>query len=150
VKLNGKPVNRVDPGTYLVIERKWKRGDMVDLEFDFSLQFWAGERECANKVSVYRGPILMTYDRRFNEIDPDKMPTLDAAKLSGKIIECSQRLPPFLLMEFLAEGGRTVRLCDFGSAGTGGSPYRSWLAVKGVSPVEFSSRHPLRLVSLGR
>jgi DUF1680 family protein len=144
VKLNGKPVNGVTPGNYLVLDRTWKRGDIVDIEFDFSLHFWAGERECANKVSIYRGPILLTYDRRFNEMDPDEVPALDAAALSGKLVASTDWLPPALLLEFRATDGRQLRLCDFGSAGVGGSPYRSWLEVKGVPKTEFSRTNPLR------
>jgi DUF1680 family protein len=144
VKLNGKPVNGVTPGNYLVLDRRWKRNDVVNIEFDFSLHFWVGERECANKVSIYRGPILLTYDRRFNEMDPDDVPALDASVLSGKLMAPGDWLPPMLLAEFIATNSRLVRLCDFASAGAGGSPYRSWLEVKGVSSTEFSRTNPLR------
>jgi len=144
VKLNGQPVNGVSPGTYLVLDRTWKRGDSVNLEFDFSLHLWAGERECANKVSIYRGPILLTYDRRFNEMDPEAVPALDAAALRGKLVAPADWLPPMLLLEFTATDGRPVRLCDFASAGVGGSPYRSWLEVKGVAKTDFSRTNPLR------
>src|SRR5207245_5927980 len=60
VKLNGKPVNGVTPGNYLVLDRSWKHGDIVDIEFDFSLHFWAGEREYVNNASIYHRPILYT------------------------------------------------------------------------------------------
>jgi hypothetical protein len=116
----------------------------VDIEFDFSVHFWRGERECANKVSIYRGPILLTYDRRFNEMDPDQVPSLDAAAFSGKTVTPADWLPPMLLVEFAATDGRLVRLCDFGSAGVGGSPYRSWLEVNNVPATEFSRSNPLR------
>jgi DUF1680 family protein len=142
VKLNGKQVNGVTAGSYLVLDRRWKHGDIVDIEFDFSLHFWAGERECANKVSIYRGPILLTYDRRFNEMED--VPALDASALSGKLVPPGDWLPPMLLVEFTASNGRTVRLCDFASAGVGGSPYRSWLEVKGVAKTDFSRTNPLR------
>jgi hypothetical protein len=39
-----------------------------------------------------------------------------------------------LLVRFAAAGGRTLWLCDFGSAGEGGTPYRSWLAASGLGP----------------
>ncbi len=41
----------------------------MDIEFDFSLHFWVEERGCADRVSGYRGPILLTCDHRFNEIE---------------------------------------------------------------------------------
>ncbi len=142
VKLNGKQVNGVAAGSYLVLDRRWEHGDIVDIGFDFSLHFWAGERECANKVSIYRGPILLTYDRRFNEMED--VPALDASALSGKLVSPGDWLPPMLLVEFTASNGRPVRLCDFAGAGVGGSPYRSWLEVKGVAKTDFSRTNPLR------
>jgi hypothetical protein len=49
-----------------------------------------------------------------------------------------------LLLELEGVDGRPVRLCDFASAGVGGSPYRSWLDVQGAAPAEFSRTNPLR------
>jgi hypothetical protein len=49
-----------------------------------------------------------------------------------------------LLVEYKAVDGRLLRLCDFASAGVGGSPYKSWLEVTGVAPTGFSATNPLR------
>src|SRR5258706_3174079 len=144
VKINGKSVDRVEPGTYVEITRLWKSGDTVDLAFDFSLQFWVGERECANKVAVYRGPLLLTYDRRFNEMDPDVVPAIDAKQLTGRVVNAEGWLAPILLMEFTAVDGRKLSLCDFASAGSGGSPYRSWLPVQNAIASDFSRNNPRR------
>jgi uncharacterized protein len=144
VQVNGKSIDGVTPGQYLTLDRTWKRGDNVEIEFDFSLHLWRGERECAGKVSIYRGPLLLTYDRRFNEMDPDQIPPLDGAKLSGRTIATADWFPPIVLLEFKVDDGRALRLCDFASAGVGGSPYRSWLEVKGVTDTPFSRENPLR------
>jgi len=134
----------VEPGRYLVLDRFWRSGDQIDIAFDFSLQYWVGEREYENKVSIYRGPILLTFDRRFNAVDPDQIPALDARGLSGKMVTSDQWFPPMLLMEFKTADGRALRLCDFGSAGIGGSPYRSWLDVGSCTKTEFSKSNPRR------
>jgi hypothetical protein len=144
VKLNGKSVEGVKSGTYLTLERTWKHGDTVELEFDFSLHYWRGERECSGKVSIYRGPVLLTYDRRFNDMDPDQIPALDAATISEKKVSAPAWVPPMLLFEFTGADKRALRLCDFASGGIGGSPYRSWLEVKGVVETPFSRNNPLR------
>jgi len=144
VQVNGREVPNVAPGQYLALERLWSSGDQIDIAFDFSLQFWVGEREYENMVSIYRGPILLTYDRRFNTVDPDQIPALDAREMTGRLITVNQRFPPMLLMEFKANGPPPLLLCDFGSAGVGGSPYRSWLTVNSCKKVEFSKSNPRR------
>ncbi|MBA4104841.1 MAG: hypothetical protein C0485_03705 [Pirellula sp.] len=58
VTVNGEAV-AATPGTYLSLDREWKSGDRVTIEIDMSARYWAGERECAGKTSVYRGPVLL-------------------------------------------------------------------------------------------
>jgi DUF1680 family protein len=144
VTLNGEAVNGVKPGAYLVVDHMWQPGDTIKMDLDFTLHFWVGERECADKVSIYRGPLLLTYDRRFNERDPAEVPSLDAHDLRGKVAKWPGRHAPLLLMEFATGDGHALKLCDFASAGDGGSPYLSWLPLKRVAPTPFSRENPLR------
>ncbi len=144
VLVNRKSVEGVEPGNYLTIRRTWSRGDVVELRFDFGLRYWVGEREYAGKTSIFRGPLLLAYDRRFNDLDPERLPPLNAASLEPELVDSSEWIPPLLLLNCKTAAGPSVRLCDFGSAGVGGSPYRSWLEVQGVSATEFSRRNPLR------
>jgi uncharacterized protein len=144
IALNGAPLAEVTPGAYARVERRWRKGDQIDIHLDFSFHYWRGEQECAGKASLYQGPILLTYDRRFNDLDPADIPALDARGLTGKPVVSSDPLPPILLLEFRAANGRAVRLCDFASAGADGSPYRSWLEIKNAPQTEFSPNHPWR------
>ena len=144
VKLNGERVKSVPAATYLVLDREWKVGDKVELELDMSLHYWAGEKECDGKVSIYRGPVLLTYDRRLNTMDPDEIPTLDATAMKGRLISNKDSLPTVVRVEYTVPDGRKLRLCDFGSAGEGGSPYRSWLPVAQIDKPPFASDNPLR------
>ena len=163
VKLNDEVIRGAKAGSYLVIDRKWKSGDRIDLTLDMSLHLWQGERECKGRVSIYRGPILLTYDHRYNleiarkgklatrdlkEWDPVNcmldIPAIDAGG-TPKPVDWTGWLPPVVLLEFKAAGGKTVRLCDFGSAGEVGTPYCSWLPVQNCNAVtEFSRENPLR------
>ena len=119
---------------------------------------------------MYRGPILMTYDRRYNdmplsdmalpdvvtvkgiELQPDvpfvadQIPELGAATLKGRFVQCKDWLPAMMLVEYRAKNGNKVRLCDFASAGESGTPYKSWLEISGVSKTRFSRSNPLRSV----
>ncbi len=64
VFVNGEAVTGATPCTYLTIDRVWTPGTRVEIDLDFSPHFWSGERECAGKVSIFRGPILLTQSRR--------------------------------------------------------------------------------------
>ena len=144
VAVNGNSAGKAGPGSYFTIDRRWRRGDTVTLALDMSLHFWKGNGECAGKTSVYRGPVLLACDPRFNDVDPDKLPVLNARNLSAKRIRLRSWLPPSQLWEFQAGQGRRLRLCDFASAGMAGDPYRSWLRVSNVRAVPFSRKTPLR------
>ena len=144
VKLNGERVKSVSPATYLVLDREWKVGDQVELELDMSPHYWVGEKEYEGKASIYRGPILMTYDRRLNTMDPDEIPVLNATAMKGRLISNKDSLPTVVRMEYTAPDGRKLQLCDFGSAGEGGSPYHSWLRVEQIEKTHFALDNPLR------
>ncbi len=133
IKLNGERVKSVPPATYLVMDREWKVEDKIELELDMSLHYWIGEKECAGKAPIYRGPILLTYDRRLN-----------TTAMKERLIDNEDNLPTVVLIEYTAPDGRKLWLCDFGSAGESGSPYRSWLPVEQINKTHFASDNPLR------
>jgi hypothetical protein len=112
-------------------------------------RLWAGERESAGLTSIYRGPILMAFDRRFNAIDPGELGALDARALRSAPVNLKGTLEPWILHEFHTIDGRPVRLCDFASAGADGSPYQSWLRVDHAGRTPYSRANPLRLESVG-
>ncbi len=54
-------------------------------------------------------------------------------------------LPPELLLECRTPDGTPVFLCDFGSAGSAGTPYDSWLPMTGLPrPASFDRSNPER------
>jgi DUF1680 family protein len=148
VSVNGERIKGVAPGTYLAIDRKWKKGDRIELRLDMSEHFWTGEQECKGGVSMYRGPVLMTYDRRFNKVDPDDLPRLDARTLKRRRVRWKGKMAPIMLFEYRDDKGRKLSLCDFGSAGQAGSPYKSWLKISGTPSGRFSKENPLRSARL--
>lgn len=135
VSVNGQASEPI-PGTYLALARGWKAGDQVEIAFDFSLHYWAGQQECANKISIYRGPILLTYDARYNTLDPDQLPVLDWKTATVETASFEGDLEPWLLTT-LKSGDHTVSLVDFSSAGQTGNQYRSWLPARDLPPSPF-------------
>jgi DUF1680 family protein len=95
-------------------------------------------------ASIYRGPVLLAFDHRYNRMDAEHIPGVDARDLQPVVEETSLPYPPWLLLNVRDVDGNLLRLCDFASAGMTGNPYRSWLPVRGVAPVEFTPENPLR------
>ncbi len=132
IQVNGEMVGDVKPGNYLILERRWRKHNVIHISLDMSPHFWIGEREMAGKASIYRGPILLAYDRRYNQIDPDQVPPIDLQRLDLKPIQREGRLKPW--MAFQADFGQKtgLYLCDFASAGTTATPYKSWLPIEAL------------------
>jgi hypothetical protein len=62
VFLNREAAPDVAAGRYFSIRRRWQPGDVVAVRLDTTPRYWAGERECAGKASLYHGPLLMAYE----------------------------------------------------------------------------------------
>ncbi len=145
-QLNGKSVGRVRPGAYLRLDRVWRRGDTIDLRLDMSLHVWPGRRECEGLAAVYRGPLLLSWDRRLNAMDPAEIAPLMLSRPAPRRAAWSGPRPPLLLLAARGADGQRVNLCDFASAGSGGSPYRSWLPVADMPALRASPFTPDRVV----
>src|SRR5262249_43943387 len=149
IRVNREAAPMPVPGQYLAIDREWRSGDTIELALNMGLRVWAGERECEGKASLFRGPLLLAYDPRFDSLDPRQLPTFDPTRL--QMIDAPWRLPPrpLLLHGLSAADGRQVVLCDFASAGAAGAPYVSWLPVQGATPQPFTRTNPSRTRKIG-
>ncbi len=144
VSVNGVKQS-VKAGAYLAVRREWKTGDAIDIAFDMSPHFWAGERELDGRGSIYYGPLLLAFDPTYNSIDLDNVPELDAArvKLTNAAPGAPGEFKPWVLFGVEAQGG-TIHLCDFATAGAYGNPYRTWFLMKGLPPpAAFDPRRPV-------
>lgn len=136
VRVNGEPRECV-PGAYCAIKRPWQTGDVVELTFDFGIRAWSGEGDFAGKMCLFRGPLLLAYDARFNDINPDELPQLDAQTLSIDLLRWEGALPPWCAGMLTDAQGNGYRVCDFSSAGQTGNHYRSWLPAQEPRPPVF-------------
>ena len=60
VSINGgRSVASIEPGKFLSLQRAWKDGDRVEVEFDMPLRLQAVDRENANNVALVRGPVAL-------------------------------------------------------------------------------------------
>ena len=143
VSLNGSDLDRPRPGRYLQIERTWKSGDVIDVSLDLSLHYWVGENEAAGKASIYRGPLLLAYDQRFNATEPENLLELHADRMTYELVGCNETIEPWLLIRLREPAYADMYLCDFASAGCMGTRYISWLPMKGFSPVRSDRETPV-------
>ena len=149
VSINDVEIDGARPGTYLSVDREWRPGDTVELALDMRLRAWAGEREAAGKVSLYRGPVLLAYDPRFDRFSAADVPQVDwraGATFAEDAPTPAPAPAPMLQVRCQTRDGGALTLCDFASAGAAGNTYRSWLPGEG-KPAPFSRENPFRLVT---
>ncbi len=142
VTVNGQAVAGAVPGQYLAIKRAWIEGDVIEIDLDMSLHTLSGDGYVDFRGSLYKGPLLLAYDQKYNAFDPAAMPKLDLARMDFKPIETDARFQPMALYEVTAEDGQPVRLVDFASAGAHGTFYQSWLPIDGLAPVAINQMRP--------
>lgn len=150
VRVNGMSVaeRAPEPGRYFTLRRVWKNGDRVTLDLDLSLHAWVGERESEGRASLFRGPILLAYDSRFNPGLGDDPPSLDLKNLKATTQREASEDGTLVRVDVTSESGRTIRLVDFARAGVTGTAYRTWLRATGLSPAAFDRERPWRTVPL--
>jgi DUF1680 family protein len=133
VRLNNTVLTNVAPGRYFELDRRWRGGDRVTLDFDFRLRVIPGERDALGRVSIYRGPLLLAADQRDNDFDANAIPRLDLRRIADakdaplRPQDKRGSLDPWLLLDLPGQDGKRIRLCDFASAGVLGTRYFSWL-----------------------
>lgn len=168
VEVNDENVDDVQPGQYLSLERTWRKGDTIHINFDFAPHYWVGENQCRGRLSVYRGPLLLAFDQRYNlGLLPNRndvqrqanwraevenradirklldMPVLNPVGLKLRKAAWKEWAEPMLLVKCDTVGGGELHLCDFASAGDTGSPYLSWLPYAHQEEIELPSYiHP--------
>ena len=144
VKLNGKTMADVKPGSYFTIGNDWRLGDIVEVKFDMPVVAHTLE----HNVAFTRGPVLLARDSRFSDGDmtePFRWRTIK----DGQAMEsfAAVRTPSDgIWMAFSAtlpigshaenpEGMNpaTVFFCDYASAGNAwrrDNYYRTWFPVE--------------------
>jgi len=140
--VDGRAIDTVSPGTYLTLDRAWRDGDRIELDLDMTVRTWSGELARSGHAVIYRGPLLLAYDQKYNAIDVPKTPTLDLAKLDLEPARVEAHFPPMVAFRCTAAGGEPVVLCDFASAGANGTDYRTWLPATNGLPAPFCLSRP--------
>jgi DUF1680 family protein len=60
VSVNGRrSENPIEPGTFLALQRTWKDGDRVEVEFEMPLRLEAVDDQNPNNVALMHGPVAL-------------------------------------------------------------------------------------------
>ena len=112
---------------YMELQQNWKRNDSIAIQFDMPLRVEPGAREMTNRVSIYRGPLLLAYDQALNSFDENAIPLIVANSLAAAKTEITYDAKNPLSHWLEVTLPSNLRLCDFASAGCRGTRYKSWL-----------------------
>lgn len=133
VEVNGKAVRGVTPGEYLAISRRWKKGDMIRIVFDFRARLIDAPKGGRNPEgeffqAVQWGPIVLARDEN---IDPDyNKPVQVVADENGEV-KVRQVTPdrPGTRMQFVVPTtGGDIKMVDYSSVDCWkGSHIQTWL-----------------------
>ena len=135
VAVNGESVGDVQPGRYLELSRKWRKGDKVAVKFDFKARLLKaphGANRAGDRFqAVVWGPIVLARDEN-TDTDYSK-PVVVKADASG-IVAAKRVMPacPKHRLEFRVpvEAGE-ITMCDYASVdGWSGKRIQTWLPLK--------------------
>ncbi len=133
ISVNGKKIDTTVTDGYAVIERKWKKGDVVNLELPMQPRFITAHpevKDLSGQVAIAYGPMVYCLESIDNNdldnlsIDTSSslllsvsMPELDnAPAVSGIAVNGKGESQPFRAIPYYLLGNRTK-----------GSPYKVWL-----------------------
>ena len=135
-ELAGQALDGVKAGEYLRIDRTWKPGDCVRLQFDLATRV-VRDPGRSTRIALTRGPLTLAIDKRITTGVPGAQQATIVEE-SGVVpaVAVSQTPPAkvFVAVDvpFRTADGRTVklRMCDYASAGRTwdeSSTLRVWL-----------------------
>ena len=67
VQINGKPVReQAAAGSYVMLKRRWNRGDRVELDMKIPVRLTLGDHENEGKAAILFGPLVLALDTALN------------------------------------------------------------------------------------
>ena len=137
IKVNSEEIIEIEPGTFKSIQRKWKKGDRIELTLDLR-----GRLVKQNDYqAILRGPLVLARDTRFGDGFIDETSVVQDENGFVSLVP-SKNKPENIWMAFTAplvlgtdlEGEfqkpLQINFCDFSSAGNIWEPetrYKVWL-----------------------
>jgi len=140
IRAGGTTITNATPGEYFMIDRKWKKGDKIEIEFEMNGKIHSTLSH-PSYMAITRGPILLARDERLN--GPALEAILTPVVKEDKTIDLTLKdrgdgnfwmtFSARFIPESYTEGGAEPvesELCDYASAGNSGSEapfFKVWL-----------------------
>jgi len=148
IRIAGEAPLNPSPGAYLQLNRSWNRDTDILIRFDMHPRHWPGRApQYENRAAFFWGPILLAFDPAYNSLEVDSLPPLDAGQFHPVPKPAEPQNwpgghPPMALWEVTGTDGRSLTLCDFATAGAGGTAYAAWLPAVNMDPVPAALLYP--------
>ncbi len=146
VSLNGKPFSSFEKTSgYILLNRKWKKQDVVQLNLSMPDRLVRGDHENAGQAAVMHGPLVLALDSLKNAdaparrvglgIDPAKPISLVAQTEDSRVDKMA-----FTLRGEVAGGKKAnLTLTPYAQAGGDGESYfRVWIPLSAPKKADFS------------
>lgn len=116
IKVNGTPLDGVEPGSYFKINRTWSAGDWIELQFDMRGRVTQFPDANQKFVAIERGPIVLARDSALATMDSTVALVTDK---DGCVRLKAHPAPAGFWMVFDAPlvGEGELTLCDYSSVG---------------------------------
>jgi DUF1680 family protein len=146
ISLNGSATaGPIVPGTYHVIEHRWRSGDMISIELEMRGRLIEHREGIRAYHALATGPIILARDSRLGDLDVDAELTFPGAVQGSVILEPCSGTTAWIAREAKVTYGSgenpvemTVPFVDFSSAGNlwdPGNRYRVWIPAN-YNPME--------------
>ncbi len=153
VRVDGKLTEAIlSPDGYGTLERVWKNGEVVRIQFGMEPRLVLGDHLNAGKAAVMYGPLVLAMDQALVSAEglPWTLASLPGATLESLGLKAEPAQGPYLtwegaeLFRVKAVTGRStktlpagspmdVRLVPFADAGGAGSAYKVWIPIRGAT-----------------
>src|SRR5690554_2693691 len=140
LRAGGATITNATPGEYFTFDRKWKKGDKIEIEFEMEGRIHTMHSQ-PSFVAITRGPIVLARDERLNgpALEAVLTPavndnaTIDLTLIDREDDSFWMTFSARFIPESYTEGGTEPvesELCDYASAGNSdsGAPFfKVWL-----------------------
>lgn len=123
---------------YITIDRKWKQGDQIVVDFDIPVKIIPGGKSYPNCVAIQRGVQILSVDSSFNKTLSPFIPVVDVSNSSNVNLQTNDTWLPTnwigkqvysIHLPVNGAGSKPIFLVPFADASQTGAKAEVWIPV---------------------